>query len=233
MIKYLSSWISFVTDFFCFRSMDQDRRFPMDLRRVCFFGRDKSQQSSFDAHYIFHTSWAARILKRTLPKEHIDISSSLYFVGIVSAFIPVRFYDYRPVSLPLSGLVVGSADLTSLEFPDNSIFSLSCMHVVEHIGLGRYGDPIDPSGDLKAINELKRVLSLGGDLLFVTPVGSPRIIFHAHRIYAYSQIMKYFDGLKLMEFMLVLDDGSIVHDAPESLANAQEYGCGCFWFRKE
>ena len=86
---------------------------------------------------------------------------------------------------------MGSADLTQLHFESESIESLSCLHTVEHIGLGRYGDPIDYDGDLKAIRELKRVVVKGGSILFVVPVGKPKIIFNAHRIYSYEQIINY------------------------------------------
>jgi hypothetical protein len=61
------------------------------------------------------------------------------------------------------------------------------MHVIEHIGLGRYGEALDPDGDLKAIRELVRVLAAGGNLLVVVPVGRPRIQFNAHRIYDYVE----------------------------------------------
>jgi len=47
------------------------------------------------------------------------------------------------------------------------------MNVVEHVGLGRYGEPLDPEGDIKAMRELRRVLAPGGSLLFVVPVGRP------------------------------------------------------------
>lgn len=198
---------------------------------------DKTSITSFDKHYIYHPAWAARVLASTKPILHIDISSTLYFCAIASAFVPIRFYDYRPVNLQLSNLSTGSADLTCLPFEDASIESLSCMHVVEHIGLGRYGDPLDPDGDLKAISELKRVMAPGGSLLFVVPVGGiPQIMFNAHRIYSYEQIIKYFAGLKLQEFSLIpnkseLDDQ--VQDASKELADECSYGCGCFWFGKE
>jgi ubiquinone/menaquinone biosynthesis C-methylase UbiE len=131
---------------------------------------------------------------------HIDISSALYFCAIVSAFVPIKFYDYRPANLQLSNLSTDSADLTCLPFNDASIESISCMHVVEHIGLGRYGDLLDPNGDLKAISELKRVLSTNGNLLFVVPVGgTPRIMFNAHRIYSYGQVISYFQDFELIE----------------------------------
>jgi len=159
----------------------------------------------------------------------------LYFCSIVSAFVPVEFYDYRPVNLSLTNLTSESADLLALPFGDKSINSLSCMHVVEHIGLGRYGDALDPDGDLKAIGELKRVVSDGGNLLFVIPIGGPKVMFNAHRIYGYEQVLKMFPEFELIQFALIPDNplnGDLVLDPSEELLNAQTYGCGCFCFRR-
>jgi len=230
--------VSFVRDFTRTRRLMAGRqpRFSMlwSDRYPCL--NDKTKTTGFDRHYIYHPAWAARILARTRPQSHVDISSTLHFCTLVSAFIPVRFLDYRPAELRLDGLQSEAADLLRLPFADGGIDSLSCMHVVEHVGLGRYGDPIDPDGDLKAIAELTRVLAPGGDLLFVVPVGkSARIMFNAHRIYTYDQIVKYFGTLELKEFALIPDDpaqGGLFRDAPRQLADAQDYGCGCFWFRK-
>ena len=196
---------------------------------------DNTASTEFDRHYIYHCAWAARLLARTRPASHTDISSSLYFCAIASAFVPIRFYDYRPASLELSNLSSNPVDLLALPFENESIQSLSCLHVVEHVGLGRYGDRLDPNGDLKAIAELKRVLSVDGTLLFVVPMGKPRIMFNAHRIYSYQQIMEYFDGLELVEFALIPDraeDGHLVYGAGEEMVAQQDYGCGCFWFKK-
>jgi hypothetical protein len=199
---------------------------------------DKTSITFFDNHYIYHTAWAARTLAKIKPALHIDISSSLYFCSIVSAFIPVKFYDYRPANLCLNNLSVGSADLLCLPFENASINSLSCMHVIEHIGLGRYGDPLDPDGDLKAICELVRVLSPGGNLLFVVPVGGvSKVMFNAHRIYSYEQVVKKFHDLELelVEFALIPDKPEIsglILNASIELINQCNYACGCFWFRK-
>ena len=106
------------------------------------------------------------------------------------------------------------------------------MHTIEHIGLGRYGDPIDPQGDLKAIKELVRVTKPGGDLLFVTPVGKQRIEFNAHRVYSFEQIIEYFAPLQLQQFSLVPDTGGLIENADPALVKEQMYGCGCFWFKK-
>lgn len=110
------------------------------------------------------------------------------------------------------------------------------MHVIEHIGLGRYGDPLDYDGDLRAIRELRRVVKPKGNLLFVVPVGKPRIQFNAHRIYSYEQIMKEFGDFDLREFCLIPDSaqtGGLVINATPALVAAQQYGCGCFWLQKK
>ncbi|MBA2687956.1 MAG: DUF268 domain-containing protein, partial [Gemmatimonadaceae bacterium] len=132
---------------------------------------DATATTGFDRHYVFHPAWAARILAETNPDQHVDVSSTLYFCSLVSAFIPLKFYDYRPANLNLDNLTSESADLLALPFPSGSVKSLSCMHTIEHVGLGRYGDELDYDGDLKAMAELERVLAPGGNLLFVVPVG--------------------------------------------------------------
>jgi SAM-dependent methyltransferase len=196
---------------------------------------DRTASTGFDRHYVYHTAWAARTLARTRPESHVDIGSYVYFAALVSAFVPMRFFDYRPADLRLDGLSCGHADLTCLPFADGSIPSLSCMHVVEHVGLGRYGDPLDPDGDRKALAELKRVLAPGGDLLLVVPVGRPRVCFNAHRIYAPAEVLETMCGLQIVEFALIPDhpaDGGLVLDPRPELAARQEYGCGCFWLRR-
>lgn len=196
---------------------------------------EDTHETSFDTHYIYHPAWAARILAQTKPQLHIDISSILSFSTTISAFIPVQFYDYRPANIKLDNFSAGKADLLSLPFADDSVESLSCMHTIEHIGLGRYGDNIDPDGDIKAINELKRVTAKNGNLLFVVPIGKPKVVFNAHRIYSYSQILDYFNSFELKDFFLIPDDalknGPIKNGTRED-ADRQDYGCGCFWFKK-
>lgn len=213
-------------------SGSNDGRFTVKLKDTYACLSDKISQTPFDQHYTYHPAWAARKLAQINPAFHVDISSILSFGTIVSAFIPIKFYDYRPAEVKLSGWESGFADLTKLDFETNSIASLSCMHTIEHIGLGRYGDPIDPTGDIKAANELKRVLQPGGHLLFVTPVGKSKIEYNAHRIYSHEQVTQLFSGLELVEFSLIPDAGGLIEKADASLVAQQNYGCGCFWFKK-
>jgi hypothetical protein len=216
-----------------FKSLNTGIRFSNDNFGTFPCLNDKTKITNFDAHYIYHPAWAARIVKNIAPDIHVDISSTLHFCSILSAFVKTDFYDYRPANLTLSNLNCKSADLTDLPFASDSINSLSCMHTIEHIGLGRYGDPIDPDGDIKAINELKRVCARNGNLLIVVPVGKKSIQFNAHRIYDPFDIVSYMDdAFKLKNFSLVNDHGAFINDASLENAAQQQYGCGCYWFIK-
>lgn len=221
-------------DFKNFKNINKEKRFPARLKDLYPQPFDKTILTGFDRHYVYHTAWAARCVKEINPEKHIDIASSLYFSGIVSAFIPVDFYDYRPADLQLSNLNTKAIDITKLPWDDKTITSLSCMHTVEHIGLGRYGDPLDADGDKKAIKEITRVIKPGGNLLFVVPIGSQaKIMFNAHRIYTYEMIIKLFSDLNLHEFSLIPENhGPMLKNPKVNNMKLGNYDCGCFWFKK-
>lgn len=233
-----SPW--FWKDYFKYKK--ENKRFKLSFFDIFPILNEKTKNTGFDSHYIYHPAWAIRkvleIKKNKNIDKHIDFSSSLHFCSNLSSFLPVEFYDYRPAKLTLSGLKSEHADLTDLKnFDENSIQSLSCMHVVEHIGLGRYGDSVDSEGDIKAINELKRVCAVGGSILFVVPVGKERIQFNAHRIYSFDTVVNLFgENFELKEFTLITDKNDFVEkvNAEEAgdLVEKQSYGCGCFWFIK-
>lgn len=198
---------------------------------------DATENLQIEPHYTYHTAWAARRIREISPNKHVDISSHRMFATLVSAFVPFEYYEFRPAELYLSGLTSKRGDLLELPMESGSIQSMSCMHVVEHLGLGRYGDPIDPLADKKATKELSRVLAKQGNLLFVVPVGSEYIVqFNGQRIYTYDMVIEMFSDLELVEFSLIPDDWKfhkgIIENANPTLAYEQRYGCGCFWFRK-
>lgn len=223
----------FQKEFELFNSIDKKKKLQNSWEDIYPWLSDKTSVTTFDAHYIYHPAWAARIIKRINPNKHIDISSTLHFCTILSAFVPTEFYDYRPAELNLSSLLSEKTDLTNLIFKSDSIESISCMHTIEHVGLGRYGDAIDPDGDLKAIAELQRVIKKGGSLLLVTPVGKPRIQFNAHRIYSFELINNLFKDFDLKDFSLINDAGKYLENADPALVQHLTYGCGCFWYVKK
>lgn len=238
-LRNVWSWFAFCHDFVRFRRMSRaaspSREFSMYWRDRLPYLQDKHGTTGFGRHYFYHLGWAARILAASNPKLHVDISSSVNFCSIISAFIPVKFCEYHPPNVELDRLQVQSVDIRSLPFKNESVESLSCMHVVEHIGLGRYGDRLEPQADVRAMHELERTVVRNGQLLLVVPVGRPRIVFNAHRVYGFEQITSCFAKMKLKEFALIPDDprqGGMIRDASPSLADKQVYGCGCFWFTK-
>ena len=195
---------------------------------------DSTDDTGFDLHYVLHTSWAARILAKNKPQVHVSFGDSLYFVGIASAFMPITFCDIRKSGLPFRDIEEDRADLTRLP-PSwtGTLQSVSCMHVLEHIGLGRYGDALDAGGDRKAAAELARVLAPGGQLLMVVPMEDPpRLCFNAHRLYSYSQVMGLFPDLSLLEFTLITYEGQFFENADPRLLEGRKYACGCFLYTK-
>lgn len=220
---------------FCKQSVVDGRFDPLPSQMHPVLNED-GDQNEFSYSYVMHTAWAARILNKTNPRYHVDFSSYLYFSALVSAFIPMTFYDYRPVRLLLPNFTGEKTDLTNLFFQDNVTESVSCLHVIEHLGLGRYGDPIDAQADLKAASELKRTLAYNGNLLIVVPMNKQsRVVFNAHRLYSYEQVMGMFHGLFLKEFSLINNCDPIIYNAdPKQIIDTTDLAdsTGLFWFTK-
>ncbi|HEX9983056.1 MAG TPA: DUF268 domain-containing protein [Thermoanaerobaculia bacterium] len=205
---------------------------PLHLRDLEPALHEKTGSHEFDTHYFFLNAWAARRILATNPVRHIDVASQTALATQISAVIRVTYLDYRPLNVHLSNLQPLSGNLTSLPFRDASVRSLSCLHVAEHVGLGRYGDPIDPRGTIRAADELRRVLAPGGNLFFALPIGRPRVCFNAHRVHAATQIRDYFEGLELVEYSAVGDDGLFHERVPLEQFDRDSYACGMFWFRR-
>ncbi len=194
---------------------------------------DRTTTIPFDAHYFYQDIWAfKRILVSGTP-SHVDVGSRAIFVGMLTAITKVIFIDIRPLVVNPENFYPQAGSILALPFADNSVASLSCLHVAEHIGLGRYGDPLNPEGTKEATRELARVLAPQGNLYFSVPVGKPRVCFNAHRIHSPQQILGYFHDLKLIQFSGIDDSGTFRQDIdPDDLAGFN-YACGLFHFKKQ
>lgn len=228
--KGIAGYAWFLADWRRYRAMRgaERLRFIDSLPQL----HDRTATTPFDAHYFFLNGWAMRRIVAVAPRSHIDIGSAVQFPNLLGAVIPTCFVDYRPLPARCAGMHSVAGDIASLPFADDSLASLSCLHVAEHIGLGRYGDALDPAGTRKAAQELMRVLAPGGSLFFGLPVGVERTCFNAHRIHAPETIRAYFEGLELIEFSGVHDDGRFIERASLEDFSDDVYACGMYWFRK-
>ena len=193
---------------------------------------DRSTRTPFDPHYFYQGVWLSRMLVEGSPGLHVDIGSSVLTIGVTSAVSRTVFVDYRPLHVTVKGLDSVAASITQLPFPDESVESLSCLHVIEHIGLGRYGDPLDPEGGVKAARELMRILKPGGRLYLSLPIGRSRVCFNAHRVQDPEAVREIFRQLNLISFSCVDDVGNYHVDVDPSGFGAEEYACGMYFFEK-
>ena len=188
--------------------------------------------NTFSPHYAYQAHWATERILRRKPERHVDISSPNRFVVQLAASIPVSFYEFSPPDINVPNLSVGSASFEQLPFDDRSIQSISSLHVIEHIGLGRYGDKMSASGTLQACQELERVVAVDGDVYVSLPVGQPRIYFNSHRTFDPEKIIEYFPSLSLVDFSGTGDDGVYRRGIKPSDLAREEFGCGFYNFRR-
>lgn len=230
-MRGLYGYLWFTRDLVNFKRKSRGTKlFSLNLYPVL---QDKVDFTPFDAHYFYQQLWVFEKVLEDRPKVHMDVGSTYEMSGYISKITKSIFVDLRPIKADLENLEVVEGDILNLPFEDDSIPSLSCLHVVEHVGLGRYGDPIDPLGSAKACGELMRVLARGGKLYFSVPIGKSRVCFNAHRVFDPQTILDYFQGLALVEFSVVDDVGKFHADVSPLDYQMLSYGCGMFLFAKE
>lgn len=195
MLKQISWFFNQLSNL---NKLGKNQRFEIVEYYPCLF--DNLSFTPLEATYFFQDSWAAKHIFDMKPSHHYDIGSSAKTIGILSQFTPITMIDIRPIELELANLFFKKGSILELPFEDNSIETLSSLCVLEHIGLGRYGDPLDPFGSEKAIKELKRVLKVGGIILFSVPVDKEnKIYFNAHRAFTRDYILELFYGFEVLD----------------------------------
>lgn len=207
------------------------------ISRLNPYPHEKKQQSgTAKGHYFHQDLLVARRIFESKPEKHVDVGSRVDgFVAHVAAYRNIEVLDIRPMDSHVVNIQFKQADLMSPP-PEMSGYcdSLSCLHAIEHFGLGRYGDPIDFEGHIKGLNSLHAILKTGGTLYLSCPIGPQRIEFNAHRVFAVKYLLSLFEGrFKLRTFSYVDDRGDLHENAPlnEEMLNANfgcQYGCGIF-----
>ncbi len=231
LFRALLGYPGYVRDMYKYTRMDDAEQIRFADTYPCLL--DKTAKTRVDSHYFYQHLWAFKKIHSLNPKLHVDVGSNVNFVGMLSAITEVHFVDIRPLNVSnVENLKSIKGSILDLPYENNSLESISCLHVAEHIGLGRYGDPLDPLGTKKAATELSRCLAKGGNLFLSLPVGKPKVCFNAHRIHSPKQILDYFSGLKLVELSGTDDNKRFIERIAIDILENARYACGMFWFTK-
>jgi SAM-dependent methyltransferase len=191
-------------------------------------------------HYFYQDLLVARRIFERNPVRHVDVGSRVDgFVSHVASFREIEVFDIRPLAVSISSIVFRQMDLMNTpENFKNCCDSLSCLHAIEHFGLGRYGDPVDLFGHIKGVKSLGDILKPGGLLYLSVPIGPERIDFNANRVFAIKTILDLARERFELESFSYVDDSGELHEhaaldeqAIETNLGCQ-YGCGIFELRK-
>lgn len=185
-------------------------------------------------HYFWQDLLVAREIFARSPVRHIDIGSRIDgFIAHLMVFRDVEIIDIRELESIDERMKFSISDAMDLSNIDSSsVESLSSLHAIEHFGLGRYGDPLDANGHVKAIKEIQRVLSPGGYFYLSFPTGIPEILFNDKRIVDVNLPQKVLTECTLQEFVAIPGVGKPIRNAnPSDFRNNEGY-CGLWIFRK-
>lgn len=196
------------------------------------------------SEYFWQDLLVARAIHEAKPVKHVDIGSRVDgFVAHVASFRECEVFDVRPISTMVPGVVFRQADLmnpASLPITDNTAYcdSISCLHAIEHFGLGRYGDPVNPLGYQRGLANMAKLLRPGGTFYLSTPIGQERVEFNANWVFDPRSIVTCADtlGLKLKKLTVITAaNGAQESDFDtETLAAlaSRHYQLGLFIFTK-
>lgn len=210
--------------------------FKYNIDRKRFYARDRVAQAGSVNHYFWQDLWAAQHIYKNRPEVHFDIGSRIdgFIADILSFGQKVNLIDVRPLNVSIPGLCFTQADAKCLDGIENdSIESLSALCSLEHFGLGRYGDAIDPEACFKSFDAIQNKVVAGGQIYIAVPVGKEGVEFNAHRVFSPITVINEFSRCTLKEY--AVDYGTHIEYGVDfnALDNAKDYEYGLFYFVKQ
>jgi hypothetical protein len=206
-----------------------DSELPMG-RLNPYLGDKRSASGTASGHYFHQDLLVARRVFEARPSNHLDVGSRVDgFVAHVACFRQIDILDFRPLKSSVNNIRIIQCDMT-LPIPDElrgEYDSLSCLHAIEHFGLGRYGDRIDVDGHIRGIFNMAQLLTPGGTLYLSAPLGRSRVEFNAHRVFSVGDLISlvepYFEVTRLS---CVDDNGDLHDDVSQDFLRRSEYDFG-------
>ncbi|MBW4052019.1 MAG: DUF268 domain-containing protein [Proteobacteria bacterium] len=222
------SLVAFGAEYRRFRRLNEGSPFALCAGDILPSLIDRTAATPIEPIYFLQDTWCAGKIAANCPTNHVDIGSAIRAMALIAQFVPVTFVDIRRIDIDVSKLTFQEASILQLPFANRSITSLSSLCVIEHIGLGRYGDPLDSGGSESAAAELARVLAPGGDLYVSVPVDDQcRVYFNAHRAFTRDYVLTLFSELHLIEERYIYGRALTPEYRP-----AAGFGTGLFHFRR-
>ena len=191
-------------------------------------------------HYFHMDLLVSQMVFKNKPIKHVDVGSRVDgFVAHVAAFRPIEIFDIRPIESKVENIKFIQADFM---VPDSKLAnyadSISCLHAIEHFGLGRYNDPIDVNGHKKGLENMYHVLQKGGKFYFATPMGPLRVEFNGHRVFSLRYLLDLFkEKYAIDSFSYVNDKGDLFKNTTLTTNEIENnfncnYGCAIFEMTK-
>lgn len=240
MITFVIRFPAFLVEYWQFK-----REFSGNVRLVPSLHDRTQEGGSTKGEYFLQDLFVARKIFLANPEKHLDVGSRVDgFVAHVASFRELEVVDVRPISSEIPGIKFVQADLSNADSMsafhtgDGYCDSLSCLHALEHFGLGRYGDALDVSGFSKGLQNLAKLLKPAGVLYLSTPVGKERVEFNANWVFHPNTIIEeaQLNGLSLASCSVLNPSAeSIVTLSDEESIKAlgeQEYCLAIFELRK-
>lgn len=239
LLKNLSRLPSYVSAYRALKAQAKSSQEPFEFGSLFPVLDERSKPAgSACGHYFHQDLLVAQKVYCRQPQRHIDVGSRVDgFVAHLATFREVEAIDVRPLTSSTANIRFHCADMMA-ELPPSLVSatdSLSCLHAIEHFGLGRYGDPLQYEGHLRGLANLRRMLKPGGTLYLSTPISrKQRIEFNAHRVFRLPYLLNLFAGtFDLKSFSYVGDDENLYLDADPTCSEARDtfglrFGCGIF-----
>jgi hypothetical protein len=230
------SILFFFKDFLYFK-FNSDKSFPVEASYPCL--ADKFDTAGkLDSHYFFQDIYVSRKIYDANPIDHLDVGSRIDgFIAQLSVFRKLTIIDIRPLDIEIENVIFLQADICKDDFNLRTAESVSCLHTLEHIGLGRYNDPLGTELWKKGLKNIWSLVKPGGVLYLSVPIGRQRIMFNAHRVFNSTTIINEIKNGKLIDFAFIGDKTSLQLGPTntqeiDNLTKQFNYGLGIFTFKK-
>lgn len=221
-----------------YQDLNKRKNFDIQKKYLWPVISDKYADAGTIENYFWQDLWAAKLIGKSGVRKHFDIGSRVdgFISHLLVMGIDVTMIDVRDFPKQVEGLRTIIDDATTLkQVSDGSIGSLSALCSLEHFGLGRYGDSIDPEGCFKCFMSIQKKMKQGGHLYISVPVGKERVEFNAHRIFYPATVIDSFADMELIEFSCAteaeIEYNVSIHKYDNDMHNGN-HRFGLFHFRK-